>query len=180
MPRLFVALDLPRAAALELAAIQPSPAAGVRLPQSEQMHLTLHYLGEFEVEPVASALQGVRVPPFALEVAGVGRFVSADGAVTLWASVRLTGPLRSLHEAVAGTLKGTGFQPEARPYTPHITLARCEPLAAGVGDELLSRQVDFALPGVPVTEFGLYSSSWVDGVPVYRRERAFALQELAN
>ena len=46
MPRLFVAVDLPRSATAELARILPAPLTGCRRAEPDQMHLTLHYLGE--------------------------------------------------------------------------------------------------------------------------------------
>ncbi len=50
MPRLFVAVDLPAAVAADLAMLQPPRTAGVRLVQQQQMHLTLHFLGQASVE----------------------------------------------------------------------------------------------------------------------------------
>src|SRR5207247_3402936 len=88
MPKLFVAIDLPAAATQALAAIQPTPTAGVRLVARDQMHLTLHYLGEADRDRTANALQQVAVPPFALSLEGIGQFASTGGAVTLWAGVR--------------------------------------------------------------------------------------------
>jgi 2'-5' RNA ligase len=178
MPRLFVALGLPAAAAAELAVIQLPRVAGVRLAEPGQMHLTLHYLGEANVERMAAALRAVAAPAFPLEIEGVGQFPSAGGALTLWAGLRASVALLGLHAAVADALAAEGFQPEARRYTPHITLARCEPgVPADVVAEFLDRRRAFALPGLPVTEFGLYSSARVGDAPVYRCERSFPLQE---
>jgi 2'-5' RNA ligase len=92
--------------------------------------------------------------------------------------VRASAALLRLHAAVAAALAAEGFQPEARPYTPHITLARCEPgVPAGVAAEFLDRHRAFALPPFPTTEFGLYSSARAGDAPVYRREQSFPLQE---
>jgi 2'-5' RNA ligase len=181
MPRLFVAVDLPATTAAELARLQPPRAPGVRLAEPGQMHLTLHYLGEAEVEPTAAALRAVAVPAFRLGFEGVGQFPSAGGAVTLYAGVRASPELLGLHAAVAAALGGEGFCPEARPYTPHVTLARCEPGAAvGLVEEFLARHARFALFGVPVAGFGLYASTFVGEAPVYRRERSFPLQVVGS
>jgi 2'-5' RNA ligase len=176
VPRLFVAVGLPAVAAAELAVIQPPRVAGVRLAEPGQVHLTLHFLGPANVERTAAALRAVAAPAFPLEIEGVGQFPSASGAITLWAGVRESAALLGLHAAVAAALAAEGFQPEARRYTPHITLARCEPgVPADVVAEFLDRHRAFALPGFPVTEFGLYSSARVGDAPVYRRERSFPL-----
>ncbi|MEO8418842.1 MAG: RNA 2',3'-cyclic phosphodiesterase [Methylophilaceae bacterium] len=176
MPRLFVAVDLPAAVAAKLAGNQPPPMAGMRRVEPGQMHLTLHYIGEANIERIAAALRAVAVPAFSLTLEGVGRFHSTGKAVTLWAGVSDNAELLGLHAAIAAALAVEGYRPEARHYSPHITLARCKSVVpAGVVAEFLARHAAFALPGVPVTAFGLYSSTLGGDAPVYRRERSFPL-----
>src|SRR5438067_4119547 len=105
MPRLFVAIAVTQA----LAAIQPAPTAGVRLVARDQMHLTLHYLGEADRDRMANALREVAVPTFALTLEGIGQFGSTGGAVTLWVGVRESPELLKLHAAVATALGSEGF-----------------------------------------------------------------------
>lgn len=105
------------------------------------------------------------------------QFPPVGKAAILWAGVRDNPELMKLHAAVAVALAIVGYRPEARRYSPHITLARCKPVVpAGVVTELLARHAAFSLPGVPVAAFGLYSSTLVGDAPVYRRERSFPLQ----
>jgi len=145
MPKLFVAIGLPAAATAALERIQPPPSAGIRLAEQNQMHLTLHYLGEADVESIAVALEVLAFQRFSLTLEGVGQFPSSGGAVTLWAGVRENADLLGLRTAVAAALAESGFRPEARRYAPHITLARCEP---GGGDRSDGR-VPGAASGVP-------------------------------
>src|SRR5688572_15732763 len=126
MPKLFVALDLPADARAALVRLQPPSMSGIRLPDPGQMHLTLHYLGEADLDRISASLQTVDVPAFALTLEGVGQFPSAGGTLTLWAGVRVTPGLSNLHAAIATALAGEKFRREDRPYTPHVTLARCE------------------------------------------------------
>ena len=176
MPRLFVALDLPAAATAKLAHAQPPPMAGIRLVEPGQMHLTLHYIGEADIERMATALQAVAVPAFPLTLEGVGQFPSVGKAATLWAGVRDNAELLELYAAVAVALAVVGYQPEARRYSPHITLARCKSVVpVGVVTEFLARHAALSLPGLPVTAFGLYSSTVIGDALVYRRERSFPL-----
>ncbi len=176
MPKLFVAVDLPAEATEALARIRPPPAAGVRLTEPGQMHLTLHALGEGDVDHLAPTLQGLKFPGFSVRLQGVGQFSSAGGAVTLWAGVQGSPDLLGLHAAVAAALAGEGFRPDARPYVPHITLAQCEPgVARGVAAGFLTRHAAFLLAEVPLRSFGLFSITSSSGAPVCRRERAFPL-----
>jgi RNA 2',3'-cyclic 3'-phosphodiesterase len=140
------------------------------------MHLTLHFLGEADLARVASALESVAVPSFPLEPEGVGVFRSPNGAVTLWAGVRMSTALLALRSAVASGLAPEGFRPESRPYQAHITLGRYE---AGATEAVVHAFLE-RFPGLPrmsatVESFSLYSSSFVDQVPVYRRERSYPL-----
>src|SRR5690242_18934864 len=96
----FVAVDLPAALTGALVALQPPESRWVRLTRSDQMHLTLHYIGAGETERFATALAEVRAPAFSLAVEGVGQFPSADGAVTLWAGLRQSADLLQLHALV--------------------------------------------------------------------------------
>ena len=82
--------------------------------------------------------------------------------------------LAKLHTDVAQALAGESFQPEARPYHPHITLARCGPeVPSSLVSEFLSRHRGFALPDIPIRGFALYSSVFQGAVPRYRCERLF-------
>jgi RNA 2',3'-cyclic 3'-phosphodiesterase len=175
MPKLFVAIDLPTKATEALAAIQPAASAGIRLVSQDQMHVTLHYLGEADRDRTADALRTVALPAFTLTVEGVGQFTSVDGTV-LWAGVRESPELLRLHAAVATALGGQEFRPEARRYTPHVTLARCVPATrTDVVADFLARHAAFVLSGVAVTGFGLFSSTFSGEAPRYWAEAVFPL-----
>jgi len=177
MAKLFVALDLPEAARAALVRLQPAAVPGIRLTESSQMHLTLHFIGEGEVERYSAALARVSAPAFPQSLEGVGQFPTAGGTTTLWAGVPPSPGLLQLREAAATALGVEGFKPEARPYRPHLTLARCEPgFSPSVIEEFLRTNAEFAMRDVAMESFGLYTSSLVADVPVYRCERTFPLR----
>jgi RNA 2',3'-cyclic 3'-phosphodiesterase len=164
MAKLFIAIDLPTATTAELARLQPMPMARMRLVDLTQMHLTLHFVGEAEPAALTGELQELSPPAFDIHVEGTGHFRSASGAITLWAGVRKSPELLSLHSAVADTLRRQGIPTEERPYTPHVTLARCEPeVPEHVVTDFLTRHRLISLPPAPIVRFGLYSSTSVDG-----------------
>jgi 2'-5' RNA ligase len=176
MPRLFVAADLPSNSVAELLRIQPAPAQGVRPSQQSQMHLTLHFLGETDVDDAKTALNSVAIPAFSLTFEGVGQFTTVDGGLILWAGVRKSDELQRLHAVIGEALAVIGYHPEARPYSPHITLARCARRRAnGIVENFMAQQRDFQLRDQPITTFGLYSSTVVGQVRTYRCEQSFPL-----
>lgn len=176
MPRLFVAADLPSNSVAELLHIQPVPAHGVRPTQQSQMHLTLHFLGDADVDHARMALNSVAIPAFSLTFEGVGQFTTVDGGSILWAGVRKSDQLLRLHVAVGEALAVIGYQPETRPYSPHITLARCARRRAnGIVENFMAQQKDFHLRDQPITTFGLYSSTVAGQVRTYCCEQSFPL-----
>lgn len=175
MARLFVAIELPSEVTEALQRFQPSARRGVRLISLDQMHLTLHFIGEADVEPCAAALATVPCPRFELVLEGTGRFPAARGGSTLWVGVRESSKLHELHQAIARALIPCGFTPETRRYSPHITLARCGPETPNpVIDEFMEAGRNLFISGIPVQGFVLFSSDFTPGrSPVYHRERKF-------
>lgn len=140
--RAFVAVSPPlevRRALLDAA--RGLPVTGeVRWVRPENVHLTLKFLGdvaEDELARAAEALASVCEKHVAFEVApaGFGAFPSARRARILWAGVgegadRLT----ALARDVELSLKALSFEPEKRPYRPHLTLGRARGRPAVLGD----------------------------------------------
>jgi 2'-5' RNA ligase len=175
MPRLFVAVELPREVKEQLVRVQPRPATGLRLVQPDQMHLTLHFIGEAELDLIGAALAAVNCSPFEIEIEGVGRFPTQGRATTLWAGVTNEIALRRLHASVGEALAVTGYQPESRLFAPHITLARCgHRVLERLVDDFLSQPAKLEPTRIPVEGFTLFSSTIIDDAPVYKRERWFA------
>jgi len=176
MPKLFVAVDLPVATTTELVRLQPAAMSGVRLVEPAQMHVTLHYLGEADEKASARELENVKVAAFEIVFDGVGTFPSAGGDVTPFVGVRKTEALIRLHTAVAEALARSGFQPEARPYSPHVTLARCESgISINVIGDFLTNHSGASISPAWVEHFGLFSSARVNSVPFYQCKRSFPL-----
>jgi RNA 2',3'-cyclic 3'-phosphodiesterase len=180
LPRLFVAIPLPDEAKDRLVAVQPSVAPGMRLLGREELHLTLHFLGEVapqEFDTVRSALATVTMNAFTIAVDGIGNFQHEGRPQVLWAGVAANAELLELHRSVGAAMAAAiDFRPEDRPYSPHITLVR---LNAPVPPELIDRYLEqnkgFGIPSVLIDGFVLYSSDFVDNLPHYREETAFPL-----
>jgi 2'-5' RNA ligase len=126
----------------------------------DQWHLTLQFLGNaFDIEAVAHALAGVTTRRGVVRLGGAGAFPNAKRARVLWLGVA-TGAdfLSALAGEVADGLAPLGFEPEARPYHPHLTLARCrkKPVDARVSVAALDER-DYGEPWT-VSEIRVYES----------------------
>lgn len=157
--RLFTAFEPPPAIRQELVRLQEAlrflPFRRWQSP--ETLHLTLHFLGEVDprlLEPLVERLQEAcrGVSAFRLELGALGAFPSRHRPRTLWVGVDGE-RLLELEAALRPLITGLGIPLEARPYSPHITLAR-DPLAPVTIPDLHPR------PGVwEASELVLFHSS---------------------
>lgn len=177
MIRLFAAIEIPSAIAEGLARRQQG-LPGARWHPAERLHITLRFFGEVS-EAVATeldeALAGVAVPPFALELQGVGSFGEGADVRTVWAGVAASEPLKALAARCETAARRVGLAGESRAYRPHVTLAylkRAQPdrVAGWIANHNLLHS-----PPFDVTWFGLWSS-WLskDGAR-YELEREYPL-----
>ena len=156
--------------------MQPGPGSGIRLVDPDQMHVTLYFIGDAELEPIHTALETVTGNTFSITIQGPGQFRTSNHKTVLWAAIKESPQLSELHETIASVLQDQGVQKETKPYTPHVTLARCNSgTATDVIDKFLAQNSDTGLPEFQVTEFGLYTSTVVNNLLVYTLEKSYFL-----
>lgn len=151
------------------------PLPGIRLVPPDQMHVTLHFIGEAEAKPVIAALGTIEHPAFTITISSIGQFKGIGGAV-LWAGVNRSPELASLHAMLGRKLATTGYKPESRSYKPHITLARCNSVSRPLLADFIATHDSLLIPNIPVIAFTLYSSDLSQGGPVYRQEGRYLLK----
>lgn len=138
--RLFVGVDVSLATVSALAATAESLRAraadlgpGVRWVPPANYHITLKYLGWTRagvIEAIGDVLtRGLAgYPQMEITCRGLGAFPDSGAARVLWAGVEEAGGELARLAALVGELLGElGFDREARPFHPHVTLARVEP-----------------------------------------------------
>ena len=128
MTRAFVAVQLPYDV---LGAISRKTEGlqihGGRTMKVWQWHLTLQFLGDdADIGAVAAALDGFSVAGGRVQLGGAGAFPSARRARVLWLGV-IDGNdvLARLAAGVGERMARIGYEPDARPFRPHLTLVRC-------------------------------------------------------
>ncbi|MGH2373429.1 MAG: RNA 2',3'-cyclic phosphodiesterase [bacterium] len=107
-------------------------ASGARLRwvKPHNVHFTLRFLGEIPAAQLARAVVAVRetaraASPFAVTIAGLGAFPNFDRPQVIWLGSREGAePLQRLAGDLEAALARHGFDPESRPFRPHLTLGR--------------------------------------------------------
>ncbi len=107
----------------------PAGAHLVKWVEPHNLHLTLKFLGEVAEAAyprVCDALHCVEgFPPFPIRFVGLGAFPRPRGARVLWVGVQQGAvELAELAARVDSALQPLGFQPEERPFSPHLTIGR--------------------------------------------------------
>lgn len=129
----------------------------------ENQHLTLVFLGEVDPGRTAdlrNALCRVRGTPFKLTLDRLGVFpASGRSPRILWLGPSVAPPeLLDLHGQLEEALSREDFPTEARPYSPHLTLARLKSGARHAVEELLETQADLEPVSLRVRRFALFES----------------------
>lgn len=95
----------------------------------DRVHLTMRFLGEVPVDRVPAIGESVDAvvsrhgeTPFTLN--GIGAFPNFRRARVVWVSVEPHPRLELLHHDVEEACTQMGFEPEGRPFRPHLTIAR--------------------------------------------------------
>jgi len=164
--RTFIAVTPPAQVAAQLDALVRDLArfdADVRWSAGASIHVTLKFLGEVSSELlpelVAALRQRVRLSaPFDLELQDLGGFPSLRSPRVLWCGLAGHQRLSELQSEVEGICTGFGYEPEQRPFRPHLTLGRVR------GKRNLQPLVEHLASAPP----SLHGKFTVDHVDVYR------------
>lgn len=152
--RLFVALDLPnpvRHAITELIAKLQPKSRGARWIRPENLHITLKFIGHVgneKLSPIQTALSSIQTAqPIELHFRGMGFFPNEHRPRAFWCGIASSPNLAELAADIDRSLAPLGVEPETRPFTPHLTLARFK------SDEGI-REVVQAATDMKSTDFG--------------------------
>ncbi|MGC9397970.1 MAG: RNA 2',3'-cyclic phosphodiesterase [Anaerolineae bacterium] len=133
--RAFVALPLSEDTHRQLDRVQrrlqrDCPPGAVKWVSPEKIHLTLFFLGDVLVERIDALREALTVvarnaAPIKTDIGGLGVFPNPNRARVLWVGVGDPAEhLALLHLAVNEALAQLGYEPDRRPFHPHLTLGR--------------------------------------------------------
>ena len=126
--RFFVALDIDPEIRERIARFRNQMrmfAPDVRWVGPETFHVTLQFLGETKkADEIRRALKEVKTEAVQLTFRDAGFFPNPKAPRVLWVGIESNQHLQRLADLVATAIRPLGFERDAGPYTPHLTLAR--------------------------------------------------------
>ena len=187
MIRSFLAVELPATVQAKIGKVEEdarSTSADVRWVSPGKIHLTLKFFGNIEeskIDSIVTAIQGPigTAKPFHLSVRGTGAFPNLKNPRVIWLGlVDGEGRLVPLQKEVDSSLGKIGFEPEDRPFRPHLTMGRVK---SNRGKEDLIRSVekyrDEEIGTFQVEKIVLFKSDLTPTGPIYTRLREVKLGE---
>jgi 2'-5' RNA ligase len=162
--RLFLAINLPAEARHAIAAEAAAPlqtiAPQLSWVREPKLHLTVKFLGEQppDIVPALTEALGVvgeRNKVIEVEIGGVGAFPNFRRPRVVWIGVTPDPKLELLHHDVEAACEAVGLPLDAKPFRPHVTLARVKPRAA---DSITLRRLAQAADQVSYVEEVLITS----------------------
>jgi 2'-5' RNA ligase len=179
--RAFVAVEVSESARQQIARLlerlkrESGPA--VRWAKPELMHLTLVFLGEVPSSFLESAKPGLAAvarqhQPFEMKLSGLGAFPGSTRARVVWIGIKLgRREVCALQRDAVKALHSVGYEPERRPFSPHLTIGRMREPADVTAD--LSQE--FETQPFEVGRFALFRSVLGPGGPTYSTIADFPL-----
>lgn len=182
--RLFLAIDPPEAALLEIADIQKrlqkSFAGNIRWVKPEGVHLTLKFFGDVFADDIraisaACVQEAAKEAPFTLSFRGLGAFPTVKRPRVLYLGLEGDATrLTDFQSILENRLSETGFTGENRPFTPHLTLARIKELRE---PEKIAKETTeiakYATKQFTAQEMTLFQSDLTPGGAVYTKLAGF-------
>lgn len=131
--RTFIAIEIPQGIQQAIhratSALRAELGGRVRWVALENIHLTMKFLGDVSPSQVDLLTQTLRaeadsVPAFELHVGGLGSFPTVKRARVLWVGVQAPAEMDSLIRGIESACARLGYEPEARRFSPHLTIGR--------------------------------------------------------
>lgn len=133
MIRAFLSIDLPEDVRQELADLQADfkkEGADVKWVESDNLHLTLKFLGDTEETQIEALKQSLTEAvrgtlPFTIQLEGIGAFPRTTSPRVVWVGANQgKAELEELAKKVETVCEKLEFPVEERPFSAHLTIGR--------------------------------------------------------
>jgi 2'-5' RNA ligase len=112
----------------EVQGMLANTAADLKLIKPQNIHLTIRFLGNISppmVDAIHEEMKHLSFIPFEVELRGLGVFPRLSYPRVVWAGIKKgADELVKIFEQLEPRLRGLGFKPDTRGFSPHLTIAR--------------------------------------------------------
>jgi 2'-5' RNA ligase len=130
--RSFIAFDMGDGSVLNrithLQDLLTKTGADLKLVEPKNIHMTVRFLGNITtsmVERIFEEMKKVQFAPFDAGIRGTGAFPNLRYPRVLWVGIAEgADQLRSIFSQLEPRLRGLGFAPDPKGFSPHLTIAR--------------------------------------------------------
>jgi len=102
--------------------------ADLKLVTPQNIHLTVRFLGDIHppmVDAIYEEMKQLSFSPFTIEIRGLGAFPKPNYPRVVWAGIKKgANELADVFEQLEPRLRGLGFKPDTKGFSPHLTIAR--------------------------------------------------------
>jgi 2'-5' RNA ligase len=102
--------------------------ADLKLVKPQNIHLTIRFLGDISpamVDAIHEEMKQLSFTPFTVELTGLGAFPKPTYPRVVWSGIRKgADELRNVFGQLEPRLRGLGFKPDNKGFSPHLTIAR--------------------------------------------------------
>lgn len=169
--RLFIGVELNREIKNELS-LSIEHLKGLsqgNFSSSDNLHITLQFLGEKEKEEVAAISKAMKAAngfkTFSLCLNSAGRFERNGESIVWYGLSGETDRLSELHKLVCLSLEKTGISYDKSVFKPHITLARR--IKTGISWEEVYSKISAVKKSFTVEKLVLFESTRINGKLTY-------------
>jgi len=132
MIRSFIAFDINNESVLrrfsEVQGTLLNTGADLKVVKPENIHITLRFLGNISpqmVNLIHEEMEKTAFTSFDAEIKGLGAFPNLRYARVVWAGIRKGAEeLTNISSQLEPRLRGLGFRPDPKGFSPHLTIAR--------------------------------------------------------
>jgi len=177
--RTFIAIDFPDTVIDKIKILQKSINGSylsiIRWTKPDNIHLTLKFLGEVELEKIQlieKSLDAIanKTEPFNLNLAEIGAFPNWGHPRIIWIGLENSEPLLSVAKEIEENLDKLGFQREIKPFSPHLTIGRVRDKTSYKDIQMLEnkcRTITRIKDRILIDNFYMYKSDLQPFGPVY-------------
>jgi 2'-5' RNA ligase len=102
--------------------------ADLKLVEPQNIHITVRFLGNITpatVDKIFEEMKQVQFAPFNVQIKGLGAFPTPSYPRVVWAGITEgADQLKTVFSQLEPRLRGLGFTPDSKGFSPHLTIAR--------------------------------------------------------